>query len=288
MVRVLFYTGLALLAVSSALLYLPTYFSLILIFVFALLLTFCFIFHKKIKIKGLKTLLCILLLFTMLGAYTQYFTVEPANKLNGCDAVVTATVTDRPTRYETFSSYVMKTSKIELDYKKYGLKSDDIPQEITIRLTDVNSLDLQLFETVRLVVTFEDDAKYKTSNLSSEIYSSGYIKQLDKRLGTNRPFYALFYDLRDSISNLIFKNINFNEASLVSAILVGDRDFLDRDFESNAKAVGITHVLVVSGGHLGIIFQLLSGVFAVLKVRRKFGNIAMLLIIFALEAICGF
>ena len=288
MVRVLFYTGLAMLAVSSALLYLPTYFSLILVFVFALLLAGSFIFYKKIKINGLKTLLCILLLFTLVGAYTQYFTVNPANTLDGCDAVVTATITDRPTRYETYSSYVMKTSKIELDHKKYGLKADDIPQEVTIRLTDVNGLNLQLFETVNLNVTFKNDPKFKASNLSNEIYISGYVNSLNKNLGANRPFYAAFYDLRDGISNLIFKNINFDEASLISAVLVGDRDFLDRDFESNAKAVGITHVLVVSGGHLGIIFQLLSGIFASFKVRRKFGNIVMLLLIFALEAICGF
>ena len=288
MVRVLFYTGILILAVSSALLYLPAYFSLILSFIFALLLVVCLVFYKKIKINGLKTLLSILLLFTLLGSYINYFTVEPANKLDNCDAVITATVTERPNRYENYSVYTMKTCEIKVNTEKYGLKSDDIPQELNVRISDSNKLDLQIFDKVRLNVTFSTDEKYKTYNLSSQIYASGYVNSLDKRLGSNRPFYAPFYDLRDNISNLIFKNINFSEASLISAVLVGDRDFLDLDFEANAKAVGITHVLFVSGGHLGIIFQLLSGLFAVLKVRRKIGNFAMLFTIFALEAICGF
>ena len=114
MVRVLFYTGLLMLAVSSALLYLPTYFSLILAVIFALLLAVCFIFYKKVKINGIKIMLFILLIFTLLGAYTQYFTVKPAEKLNNREAVITATVTDRPNRYEDYSVYTMKTSQIEL------------------------------------------------------------------------------------------------------------------------------------------------------------------------------
>lgn len=288
MVRVLFYTGLLMLAVSSALLYLPTYFSLILAVIFALLLAVCFIFYKKVKINGIKIMLFILLIFTLLGAYTQYFTVKPAEKLNNCEAVITATVTDRPNRYEDYSVYTMKTNQIKIDYAKYGLDLKDIPQQLTVRISDSNKLDLKIFDKVRLKVTFKTDDKYKNYNLSGQIYSSGYVNALDAHLGASRPFYAVFYDLRDSISKLIFNNINFDEASLISAVLVGDRDFLDRDFEANAKAVGITHVLVVSGGHLGIIFQLLSGVFALLKVRRKVGNVAMLFAIFALEAICGF
>ena len=288
MIRVLFYTGLAMLAVSALLLYLPIYFSFILIAVLAIVLIISLIFKNKIKLYGLKIMLVLLLMFAILGVYTNISIVKPAESLVGFNAQVTGTVTQRPNRYENYSAYVITTEKISVVNSKGKITPKNIPQEITIRLTDVHGSNLSVFDRVRLNVTFNSQEGYKTSNLANEIVAGGYINKLEKHLGKNRPFYAFFYDLRDSITKLLFENINYDEASVITAVLVGDHNYLDQDFITDSKMVGTTHVLVVSGGHLGIIFQLLSILFRILKVRRVPANILMLFSIFALTAVCGF
>ena len=98
MIRVLFYTGLAMLAVSALLLYLPIYFSFILIAVLAIVLIISLIFKNKIKLYGLKIMLVLLLMFAILGVYTNISIVKPAESLVGFNAQVTGTVTQRPNR----------------------------------------------------------------------------------------------------------------------------------------------------------------------------------------------
>ncbi len=288
MIRVLFYTGLAMLTVSALLLYLPTYFSFILVAVLAVTLILSLIFKNKIRIYGLKIMLAVLLVFTLLGIYTNISTVKPAESLVGFDAQVTGTVTQRPNRYENYSAYVITTEKINIIKPKGKNIPKNIPQEITIRLTDIHGSNLSVFDRVKLNVTFNSQEGYEKSNLANEIVAGGYINKLEKHLGTNRPFYAFFYDLRDNITKLLFENINYDEASVITAVLIGDHNYLDEDFVTDSKMVGTTHVLVVSGGHLGIIFQLLSILFRILKVRRVPANILMFFSIFALTAVCGF
>lgn len=289
MARVLFYTGASILAASAALLYLPTYFSFILAIIISALLLFLIIFHKKIVVNGLKTLLLILLIFIVLGLSTFSLKIKPAEKLVGYNAEIIGTVYDYPTVYDTYSVYFIETEKITLiaeDGKP--APPTDIPQNLKIRLSDINKIGAKVFDKLHLTVQFNDLDIYRNSSLANEVYAGGYINSLVANLGENRPFYAVFYDLRQWLNDRIFENMYFDDAAVVSAVLLGDRSNLDPDFESDAKTAGITHMLVVSGMHLGIILGLLSKILSALKVGRIKSNLLILGAIFSITAICGF
>lgn len=288
MVRVLFYTGALMLAVSAALLYLPTYFSVIIATVLSAALILLFILHKKIRVNGLKTMLFILLAFTLWGIFTKVAYIEPAEALAGYKAEITGTVCDRPERYEDYSVYKIKTEKIKIIYENGQQKVSDPPQSLTVHLSDSTLIDADVFDKLKLEVTFTDLDKYKYSYLSSGVYAGGYITSLKEHLGVDRPFYAFFYDLRDNINDLLYKNINYDEATVISAVLIGDRSRLSDDFYGNSKMAGITHILVVSGMHLGILFQLFDKIFKILKLSKRTSALFLIGGIFAIEAICGF
>jgi len=288
MARVLFYTGLSLLAVSATLLYLPTYFSFLLVFIAALFLIVFVILHKKIVINGINALLCIVIIFTLFGTYTVEHKIKPAEGLAGCKAEIVGTVSDYPTVYENYTVYIIKTEKITLLKDDKKLPSEHIPQTLKLRLSDVNKIGADVFDKLCLTVRFNDLDIYRNSSLANKIYAGGYIEALVRYEGKNRPFYAVFYDLRTNINNLLYENIYYDDAAVISAVLLGDRGNLDPDFEADSKTAGITHILVVSGMHLGIIFQILSRIFSSLKLRRGTAEVLMLGAIFSMTAICGF
>ena len=289
MARVLFYTGASILAASAALLYLPTYFSFILAIIISVVLLFLIIFHRKIAVNGLKTLLLILLIFIIIGLSTFSLKIKPAEKLVGYNAEIIGTVYDYPTVYDTYSVYFIETEKITLIAEEgKPAPPTDIPQNLKIRLSDINKISANVFDKLHLTVQFNDLDIYRNSSLANEVYAGGYINSLVENLGKNRPFYALFYDLRQWLNDRIFENMYFDDAAVVSAVLLGDRSNLDPDFESDSKTAGITHMLVVSGMHLGIIFGLLNKILSALKVGRVKSNILILGAIFSITAICGF
>ncbi len=288
MARVLFYTGLSLLAVSAALLYLPTYFSIIIAVVTLALLVVFIVIRKKFSLKGLYLLLSAVLVFTSFGIATQYSIIKPAEHLVGYEAEIIGTVTDYPQIYDNYTVYIVETEQIRLMNTGKNTPTFSVPQNLKLRLSDINKIGAKVFDRLRLKIRFNDLDIYKTSSYADKIYAGGYINSLDEHLGQNRPFYAIFYDLRAAINNLLFENIHFEDAAVISAVLLGDKNNLSRDFENDSRLAGTTHMLVVSGMHLGIIFQLLSKIFNFLKIRRGTAEILMLFAIFALTAVCGF
>ena len=288
MARVLFYTGASMLAASAALLYLPTYFSFILAIAVSALLILLFVFHKRIIVNGLKLLLSILLIFIVVGLFTFSTKIKPAEKMVGYNAEIVGTVCDYPIAYDTYSVYFIQTEKITLIEQEGKESPTNIPQKLKLRLSDINKIGAKVFDKLHLTVQFNDLDIYRSSSLANKVYAGGYIVSLEENLGENRPFYACFYDLRQWLNNLLYDNMYYDDAAVVSAVLLGDRNNLNPDFESDAKAAGITHMLVVSGMHLGIIFQLLSKILSFLKLGRGKAEVLMLGAIFSMTAICGF
>ena len=289
MARVLFYTGALMLAVSAALLYLPTYFSFILGIVILVLLLLLDILNKKIVISGLRLMLIFTLVFIILGLHTYSSKIRPAEKLVGFNAEIIGTVCEYPNVYDTYTVYFIETEQITLIKEKDGpAPPTDIPQKLKLRLSDVNETNADVFDKLHLKIQFNDLDIYRTSSLANKVYANGYITSLENKLGTNRPFYAFLYDLREWLNDRLFDNMYFDDAAVVSAVLLGDRSNLDPDFVSDSKAAGITHMLVVSGMHLGIIFQLLSKILSAFKIGRIKTNLLILVAIFCMTAICGF
>lgn len=165
---------------------------------------------------------------------------------------------------------------------------EKVPQKIKIRITDINNNDLQVFERFTATVTFNPLDGYKSSSYSEGIYAGGYLEEDVVKLGKNPPVYAVFYNLREHINSLIYDNINYDEAVVASAVLLGDRSRLESDFYRDSKITGITHMLVVSGTHFGILFELLCGALVLFKTPKRFNSLVLMLSVLVVIAVCGF
>lgn len=105
----------------------------------------------------------------------------------------------------------------------------------------------------------------------------------DKLNGTDK-FYTTMGKIRNSVEDKLFLNLSQDTAPTMCAITYGDDSYISKEFATNIRRAGVSHVMVVSGMHLAII---MSGIFAVLD--RLFYNryLRCLLSAFCVILICG-
>jgi competence protein ComEC len=124
---------------------------------------------------------------------------------------------------------------------------------------------------------------YKRYLENKGIYHQAYIKSGTwKILSTENCNKLLAFAL--SIRNNFFKileknNIRGNEFAVVSAILLGYDDKLDKELVKEYSGAGAMHILCVSGLHVGIVYLLLNSMLFFLKKFRYGNNIKAVVLI---------
>jgi competence protein ComEC len=88
--------------------------------------------------------------------------------------------------------------------------------------------------------------------------------------------------LKESISRISFNNSSAN--SLITALITGDRSLLSQEVIGSFRTSGASHILALSGFHLGIIYSLLKALASTLGNRYFSKTIRSTFIILA----CGF
>jgi len=88
------------------------------------------------------------------------------------------------------------------------------------------------------------------------------------------PIVLFSHQIRSWMENQINTlSIEQNDGFMLSALLLGIRRKIDPELKQAYSAAGVTHILAVSGMHVGLIFGFLSRILGWLK-RYKYGNIA--------------
>lgn len=138
-----------------------------------------------------------------------------------------------------------------------------------------------------------------TVNVTAALYSSDYsgdraemIFSKGKIISVNSigvsKLGKFLENMRNGICNKLFSYMSQDSAEILSALLVGNRDYLKDDFVNQVRNAGLSHVLVVSGMHMAV---LVGGVLKLLEKSRMSKILssftAMAFTVFFM-AICGF
>ncbi len=104
-------------------------------------------------------------------------------------------------------------------------------------------------------------------------------------------FFKKTYELRNNCLAIIDKSIEpQREKSVLSALILGNRDHLDYDVIQSYTSAGVIHILAVSGLHVGLIYLLLNSIFNFFDRMNKWKIIRvplMILIIWGVAVITG-
>ncbi len=127
------------------------------------------------------------------------------------------------------------------------------------------------------------------------IFHSMYVRSgewllADRNRGSTIMHLALFLRQR-ALDTLAENHLHGRDFAVISALLLGYREYLDEDLRREFAGAGAMHILCVSGLHVGIIFMVLSKIFSFLH-RIRGGHflkaICILLCIWFYAAITGF
>ncbi len=113
---------------------------------------------------------------------------------------------------------------------------------------------------------------------------SGYFRKTDYSYGNNSGRFKIIRLSTNIQKQLIacFEryNIRNNELAVLSALVAGNRNYLEQEVRENYAAVGAMHILAVSGLHVGILYLLLTLLFGN-RNQKKYYRLLRTLIILA-------
>ena len=90
--------------------------------------------------------------------------------------------------------------------------------------------------------------------------------------------------LIESIRTLLPKE----QASVAVGVLLGDKNLMDDEIKSNFKAIGISHLLAVSGLHASVIATAIFALLQMTKLSKKWVSLLTCVAIVCFMALTGF
>ena len=95
-------------------------------------------------------------------------------------------------------------------------------------------------------------------------------------------------DIRQSVVDVVNENLNKENAGLVIGSLLGDKSAMDEDVSEAFSLAGISHILAVSGLHVGFLVGFILAVLKLCKVELKHSIIIVGVILLFYSALCNF
>lgn len=143
----------------------------------------------------------------------------------------------------------------------------------------------------RIIATanfFKIDSKYKASNYGNGIYYCCSVSNPTVLKGKSSTVYSFSEKLRTKIKGATYSNTSGEEAAVLVALIMGDRDNISDDLYRCVKNAGVSHMLVVSGMHLGIICGFLINLLRKTKINAAVSVCCSLIAVFLISIICLF
>lgn len=123
-----------------------------------------------------------------------------------------------------------------------------------------------------------------------DILFRGYVRSTDwKNLSEGKTgLQGCFFSIRSKLIDKFEEaGLTGNELSVASALVLGYRTELDKELMSAYAGAGATHVLAVSGLHVGIVYVILNALLKFLDRKKSLRVVKTLLLVFLLFGYAG-
>jgi len=143
---------------------------------------------------------------------------------------------------------------------------------------------IKSFESIRNPGDFNYSLYYKSKGINQQL-----VTQKGKIISKNQNNFILMqlYKTKIRIKSIIYSSLPKEEASLLYGIITGDKNNLDDETKENYSKAGLSHILSVSGLHIGFIVLFLTGVLNLFHVKDKLKNLMIILIVLAYIMMIG-
>lgn len=153
-------------------------------------------------------------------------------------------------------------------------------------MPEINVGDSLKFKANLVVADILKDGKFNSyyykNNLKYFCYASEDVVETSK--GT------LKFDekCREKVKQILFDNLTYNSAAISFASIFGDKTLLDDNILDGFSVSGTSHLLCVSGLHIGFLATLIYFILNLCKVKKKYSFIILTIILCLYSYICSF
>lgn len=117
---------------------------------------------------------------------------------------------------------------------------------------------------------------YKSKGINKTITADS-VQLLEKNSGG--IFSKLLYLSKEKVKSIINQALPSEEAAILTGIIIGDKADIDEDTRDAYMKTGLSHILSVSGLHVGFLMLLLTGALKPFKLDNKLQGIIILALI---------
>ena len=252
----MYYLQLAILALGAVLLNYNFLISMLCIIIF-LLITW-----KNKNLNARKTIICIIvfLAFFIRGAYEKKTNPTHISDEKNIDIILT--IDDRIQVNGNYLKGIAKLNKEKVLFT-YILKDEKektfFKEHFQGGMLKVNA-DIEDIGEKKNFYSFD----YKKYNENKGIFKNVKVNDI-KNFEENKGIISKIKIWRISLGNKIHKEISFDKSGYIEALIFGDKAYLEKDEIINYKNLGTSHLLAISGLHLGVLISLIY--FILLRLR---------------------
>ncbi len=239
------------------------------VFIAVLLLVF-FTIKKELFIKMVVPIFFLVL--AILNAFYSINVSKKAETLPKEDLTVKGIVTETPTIYENGQSFILKLDF--LNTKAFVFSS--------------NLYDVKAGDKVTALVSISPQNSYKAANYSQGIYISSLLREIKEIKTPKISVYKIIANYRSYIEQTLFNKASERNAPILIALSTGNKTYIDPVSQKYINNSGVSHIMAVSGLHLGIISLYLAKFLRKLKIKGKTVSVIGLFSIAFVIAACGF
>ncbi len=247
------------------------------VLILALILAFC-IMPKDRRLAERLTVIAIILLLSVLRFVSLDLYISYKNhRLANSDAVIEAIVTE-----VEFSGDVSRFS--------LSIKDSDEKEAKGIKAAGYmfGAVDFRQGDKITADVTFtENDDRYKAADFDGGEYFSVKVEDYFISKHSADPLLSFADKVRTDILRAANSLVADEKADLLGAVLIGDKHSIGVDLNDYVKDTGTSHLLVVSGMHLGILCGLLMRLLKT-RISRWLTVVLMFFFVLFLAVICLF
>ena len=178
-----------------------------------------------------------------------------------------------------------KDSSYYSEYNAYLLSTDGNKSEIRVKLTT------DFISIYRAGDVIEAEADISPSCLDTSLsdryeLSKGYILRVEcsdptaiSKVGSGSVFpYSYSAGIRSYISKMLTSMLDSRSAAFAKALACGDSSGLDSSLKAAFSAMGISHLLAISGLHLGAVMAMIGFILGKFGVSKRARDISVLVI----------
>ncbi len=250
------------------------------------------LFITKLRIAKVIPIAC-LVAAIVLSAYGGYhiWKIEPLTEIANTDAEITAVLCELPYENNGKFYYTLRVDEIKISDK------ENVPNPGKIVLSVRNALDIDSYGKITCKVHLyqsygsDDGFTFRQSDYAKGIGMRAYMYEYQGYSimpTVEKPPYYYALQARKAMMDSIDRLLSKKEAGIMKAVLLGDKTGLSENMKSDFSQAGVYHLLVVSGLHMTIMFQVLLKLLKFCKVPHKISCIVTMFGVLCFMAITGF